>query len=120
MAECEDDFLIKLSLQKFLSLLDKLMPDQQKYAEQMGFGSLLDLSCAKLPRALVKWLVQYFFPSTRFFELPSGFRFMLNSYTVHCVLGIPLGGQVIPRVCGDEFRKHVKSQTHCVGHIPNY
>ena len=118
MAECDDDFSTKLSLQKFLSLLDKLTPDQKKDVEQMGFGFLLGLSCTELPRALVKWLVQYFMPSTRFFELPSGFKFMLNSYIVHCVLGIPLGGRVIPRVCGDEFRKHVKSQTHCAGHTP--
>src|SRR4051812_41898418 len=105
MAECDDDFSTKLSLQKFLSLLDKLTPDQKKFVEQMGFGFLLDLSCTELPRALVKWLVQYFMPSTRLFELPSGFKFMINSY-------------IVPRVCGDEFRKHVKSQTHCTGHTP--
>ena len=54
MAECEDDFSTKLSLQKFFSLLDKLTADQQKYVAEMGFGFLLDLSCIELPRALVR------------------------------------------------------------------
>ena len=119
MGEYEEEFSTKLSFQKFITVCEKLTEPQKQLVRDIGFGYLLDLCCRELPRCFVRWLVRYFDCPSRCFILPSGYRFLINSYTVHRILGIPLGGQIIPRKCSEAFRCQVKSETRCAGHAPN-
>ena len=94
MAEYEEEFSTKLSLQKFITVCEKLTEPQKQLLRDIGFGYLLDLCYHELPRCLVRWLVRYFDCPSRCFILPSGYRFFINSYTMHRILGIPLGGRL--------------------------
>jgi len=119
MADYEEEFSTKLSLQKFINVCKNLTAKQISLVKDIGFGNLLDLCCTELPRTLVRWLVRYFESSTNCFNLPGGFSFILNSYTVHRILGIPIGGRNIPKKCSQSLREQLKIETKCAGHSPS-
>ncbi|KAL6650914.1 hypothetical protein ACP70R_009839 [Stipagrostis hirtigluma subsp. patula] len=75
----------------FIDVVSKLTDDQRTIVRDIGFYSLLSLSCSSVPCDLLLWLVDHFNTSTRTLQLPNGFEFTLNSTCVQKILGIPSG-----------------------------
>ena len=53
------------------------------------------------------------------FEFPNGFSFAFNPLCVHKILGIPIGGRLIPSRCSDQFRDAIRNRTGCEGPTPS-
>ncbi|RLN24399.1 hypothetical protein C2845_PM07G08980 [Panicum miliaceum] len=92
----KESFSSNLKLGKFRTLLKNLSSDQKDLVKSCGFGSILDFDCSEAPRSVSFWLAKRFDVHSRTVNLQNGSSFALNPFTVHQILGIPLGGRKIP------------------------
>ncbi|XP_039774142.1 uncharacterized protein LOC120641897 [Panicum virgatum] len=98
------DAFTRFSVTAFSSVLDSLNPRQREVIESYGFGSLLNFDKCFVPNKFAKWVanvVDYKYGDI----VVDGKIISLTKESVHCVLGIPLGGDPFPSdtVCGKEF-----------------
>ena len=118
-SRCKFEFTTKLSLPKFLAVRRSLSPRQEKLVYEIGQGSLLDLCLDEIPRSLVVWIIRHFKPRKNIVEFPDGSSFRLNSMCTYKVLGIPIGGRLIPNKCSANFRVYIRERTQCDGQTPS-
>ncbi|KAL6839437.1 hypothetical protein ACP4OV_030707 [Aristida adscensionis] len=83
------------SIEILIHVLRNLTEQQITVVQDIGFSSLLGLSCSHIPIELFNWLVKYFDVCTKTLNLPNGFKFTLNASCVHKILGIPNGPKPI-------------------------
>ncbi|KAL6646823.1 hypothetical protein ACP70R_015517 [Stipagrostis hirtigluma subsp. patula] len=102
----------------FLQVLSKLTPAQRNVLEDIGFSSLLHLSCAEVPVELFKWLSDNLDTSTRTLKLPNGFSFTINAKCVQTVLGIPNGTSKIDSKATEESFLFMRELVPCRGQKP--
>jgi hypothetical protein len=86
--------------------------------EEIGFDGMLIICCDELPRCLVKWLVSHYHNPSKTFELPNGCNFQLKPFHFNKVLGLPIGGREIQRVCPQWIRDEIRMDTGCEGPTP--
>ncbi|CAL4953548.1 unnamed protein product [Urochloa decumbens] len=89
-------FSSNLKLGKFRSLIKNLTKEQKDLIRSCQFGSILDFDCSEAPMSVSFWLAKRFDVQTRTVNLQNGSSFALNPFTIHQILGIPLGGRKIP------------------------
>lgn len=89
-------FSAKLKLRIFKTFLRNLTEDQKQIANSIRFGPILDLNCSTVPRYLSVRLAKNFDVNSRTVHFDNGSSFVLDAYTVHQILGIPIGGLKIP------------------------
>ncbi|TVU07250.1 hypothetical protein EJB05_47298 [Eragrostis curvula] len=75
----------------FMDVISGLSPEQVSVVNDIGFSSLLKLSCSEIPVDLYKWLAMNFDTSARALRTPNGFSFKFNNQVVKKMLGIPDG-----------------------------
>jgi len=85
-------FSSSLKLGKFRKFLRELGKDQKYLVQSCKFGSILDFDCSEAPRSVCFWLAKRFDIKTRTVNMENGQSFSINTFTVHQILGIPLGG----------------------------
>ena len=119
MSGSKFELTTKFSLPKFLSVRRSLCGKREKLVNDIGQGSLLGLCLEELPRDLVIWIVRHFNPRKNTVEFPDGSSFRLNSMCTHKVLGVPIGGRLIPNRCSEEFRVAIREKTKCAGQLPS-
>ncbi|TVU46436.1 hypothetical protein EJB05_05973, partial [Eragrostis curvula] len=107
-----------LSYEKFIRCLKGLTPEQKVIVRNLGFQSLLDLSCANISLSLVMWLVQHFDTNTRCINLDNGFFFQLDAFAVHQVLGIPMGHQKIVLSQHNDSLEVIRNDIKFKGSLP--
>ncbi|RLN29046.1 hypothetical protein C2845_PM05G36550 [Panicum miliaceum] len=90
------NFSSNLKLGKFRTLLKNLNKDQKDLVKACGFGSILDFDCSEAPRSVSFWLAKRFDVHSSTVNLQNRSSFVLNPFTVHQILGIPLAGRKIP------------------------
>ncbi|PNT72345.1 uncharacterized protein LOC100833484 isoform X2 [Brachypodium distachyon] len=101
----------KLSLPKIRAIIKKLNPRQRDLVRARGFGTMLDIKCSQLPRDLVVRLAIWFDCDSRTVNVPNVGSFEINPFTVHQILGIPLGGKLIDKVATNEARGAIAEDT---------
>lgn len=84
--------------------MDSLNPRQREVIESYGFGSLLNFDKCFVPNKFAKWVANVVDYKSGDIVV-DGKIISLTKESVHCVLGIPLGGDPFPSdtVCGKEF-----------------
>ncbi|RLM64656.1 hypothetical protein C2845_PM16G00760 [Panicum miliaceum] len=83
------------SITTFSNVLDSLSPKHRKVIESYGFGPLLNFDKCFVPKKFVKWvanLVDY----KKGDIVVDAKIISLTKESVHCVLGIPRGGDTFP------------------------
>lgn len=113
------DFTTKLSIQKFVAVVKSLSHAQRILVRSMGLDDLLDISCDRLPKSVILWVVKFFDVRTRTIHLPNGFSITVSSFMVHRVLGTPIGGKSVPSSCSEANLKFIKEETRCSGQTPS-
>ncbi|CAM0913174.1 unnamed protein product [Alopecurus aequalis] len=101
----------KLSLPKIRTIIKKLNPRQRDLVRACGFGTMLDINCSQLPRDLGVRLAIWFDCESRTVNVPNVGSFEINPFTVHQILGIPLGGRLIDKVATNEARRVIAEDT---------
>ena len=76
------------------------------------------MACNSLPKQIIFWLVNHFDIPTRTFFFPNGHSFTLSSQHIHHVLGTPIGGQPLPKICSEDAKNLVQQETNCQGNHP--
>ncbi|KAG2549380.1 hypothetical protein PVAP13_9KG270313 [Panicum virgatum] len=104
-------FSSNLKLGKFRTLLKNLTKDQKDLVKFCGFGSILDFDCSEAPRSVSFWLAKNFDVPTRTVNLQNGSSFILNPFTVHQILGTPLGGRRVPTRASKAVKDIIGSDT---------
>ena len=80
-----DDLLIYM---KALSILSE---EKKTSVRKLGFGALLNLSCASNINQIFEWLLMHFSTSSSSVMLENGFSFSLTPMIVHKLFGLPVG-----------------------------
>ncbi|XP_048544743.1 uncharacterized protein LOC125523723 [Triticum urartu] len=101
----------KLSLPKIRTIIKKLTPRQRDLVRARGFGTMLDINCSQLPRDLGVRLAIWFDCDSRTVNVPNVGSFEINPFTVHQILGIPLGGRLIDKIATSEARRVIAEDT---------
>ncbi|XP_044961196.1 uncharacterized protein LOC123412306 [Hordeum vulgare subsp. vulgare] len=101
----------KLSLPKIRTIIKKLNPRQRDLVRARGFGTMLDINCSQLPRDLGVRLAIWFDCDSRTVNVPNVGSFEINPFTVHQILGIPLGGRLIDKIATSEARRVIAEDT---------
>lgn len=70
---------------------------RKKWVMEMGFGGLLELAGVKQPRKLCYWLFTRLDPLNGLIIDTNGKEYPISPEQIHLVLGIPIGGKVVPR-----------------------
>ncbi|KAL6840740.1 hypothetical protein ACP4OV_029604 [Aristida adscensionis] len=92
---------------------------QRQTVKDIGFSSLLGLSCSHVPIDLYAWIANHFDPSTRTLKLNNGFSFTMNAKVVEKILGIPCGGVPISRKGTLESYSYIKNIINSSGPTPS-
>ncbi|KAE8768657.1 hypothetical protein D1007_59837 [Hordeum vulgare] len=72
---------------------------------------MLDINCSQLPRDLGVRLAIWFDCDSRTVNVPNVGNFEINPFTVHQILGIPLGGRLIDKIATSEARRVIAEDT---------
>ncbi|KAL6623132.1 hypothetical protein ACP70R_033011 [Stipagrostis hirtigluma subsp. patula] len=106
------------SVEMFMDVISRLTDDQKSIVDDIGFSSLLKLSCSSVPKDLCLWLIQHFETDSRTLRLPNGFTLQLKSSYAHKILGIPYGGKPIANKGTVESVRFFKSMLKYRGVTP--
>ena len=111
-------FATKLSLPKFVSLINRLTPRQRDLVCSIGLESILHICCESLPRRLIIYIVSRFNPKSRVLTLSNGSSYTLSPSSIHKTLGTPIGGKKIGEKVDPNLREFIAQLTKCKGHYP--
>ncbi|TVU10225.1 hypothetical protein EJB05_43739, partial [Eragrostis curvula] len=102
----------------FIEAMKNLSEKQKLIVDELGFGSLLTLSCHKVPMHLYKWLADHFEVPTKTLKLPNGFSFTVNAKCVHNILGIPYTAWKIIDKGSEKWLQFIQTQIPSKGRTP--
>uniref|UniRef100_A0A0A9FHK1 Aminotransferase-like plant mobile domain-containing protein n=1 Tax=Arundo donax TaxID=35708 RepID=A0A0A9FHK1_ARUDO len=96
-----------------------LTKEQRTIVSDIGFSSILELSCSNVSCSLVHWLLDRFDPSTKTLKLENGFCFTINAKCVKKILGIPDGPRKIKCKGTLESLMFMRERIASIGRTPS-